>query len=431
MKHMLLLSNRPAVGSNATTILDHLNAIHRMPGFRVWEVSMIGDIPSTIDLSKFDAIGIHYTLHLSDERNHFFSPTSIERVSEFQGTKCTWMHDEYRNVDATLERLDRLKVDTVFSVLPDSIVNDIYAEEKLPTASVETVLTGYVDEGLKDQDWVRYSDRQIDVGYRARPTPYWLGSLAQEKTTIGRRFAKEAYGSNLSLDISTGEEDRLYGKRWIEFLRNCKAMLCVESGASIFDFDGSVEKQVDAFVKRHPDASFEDVSHIVGEIDRKFVANCVSPKIFEAAACGTLIVAYPGDYSNVLKPWVHYVPLEKDFSNLSEVIAYVKDSGRAMPIIQRAYEDLVASGDYCYDRFAEFCAAKLPERAPRIGTYTAASFWIDVHRSPSYIARNYVAYGLQKVLLSQKLRKKLLKIWFSLPESIQKAVRPAFKIIGR
>ena len=431
MKHMLLLSNRPAVGSNATTILDHLNAIHRMPGFRVWEVSMVGDFPSTIDLSKFDAIGIHYTLHLSDERNHFFSEVSIDSVSKFQGTKCTWMHDEYRNVDATLERLRRLKVDTVFSVVPDSIVKDIYAEEKLPATSVETVLTGYVDNGLKDQNWPPYSERKIDVGYRARPTPFWLGSLAQEKTTIGKRFAEESQGSGLALDISTDEEDRLYGRRWIKFLRNTKAMLCVESGASIFDFDGSIEQQVDRFVRRNPDASFEDVDHIVGEADRKFVANCLSPKIFEAAACGTLIVAYPGEYSKVLTPWVHYVPLEKDFSNLSEVISYVKDSELATPIIQRAYDDLVASGDYCYDQFAAFCAGKLPDRVARVGTYTAMSFWIDAHRSPSYIIRNYIAYGLQKILLSQQLRKKLLRVWFSLPEGVQKVVRPAFKIIGR
>ena len=70
----------------------------------------------------------------------------------------------------------------------------------------------------------------MDVGYRGRPLPAYLGHGAMEKHEIGVRFGELAAGSGLRLDLATGEGDRLYGDDWYRFLANCRCVLGVESG---------------------------------------------------------------------------------------------------------------------------------------------------------------------------------------------------------
>ena len=52
----------------------------------------------------------------------------------------------------------------------------------------------------------------------------------------------------------------------------------------------------------HPFGSFEDVpSHLLEE-DGKIDLQVISPRCFEAASLGTVMILYPGDYSGILKP---------------------------------------------------------------------------------------------------------------------------------
>ncbi|MCT7974887.1 hypothetical protein [Laspinema olomoucense] len=52
-------------------------------------------------------------------------------------------------------------------------------------------LTGYVDESLvkKSKRLTKpWSEQTIDVAYRARPLPFYMGKEAQEKTEIAPKF---------------------------------------------------------------------------------------------------------------------------------------------------------------------------------------------------------------------------------------------------
>lgn len=74
---------------------------------------------------------------------------------------------------------------------------------------------------------------------------YWLGTLAYEKWFISEEFERLATTKNLDLklDLSNRESDRLYGKAWTNFVASCRTVLGVESGASIIDFDGLLERR--------------------------------------------------------------------------------------------------------------------------------------------------------------------------------------------
>lgn len=210
MKHLLLLCNRPAKSTNAETITEHIEALIQLPNWKVWELSMIGDIPSTLDLGRFDAIGIHYTILLNDLSYRYLSRYSINILSQFQGLKCVWVQDEYRRVEKVAEILKIIGVDVIFSLASHPTIEALYPKNILPNTRLETVLAGYVSNRLLSSSKITppISNRPIDVSYRARRPAYWLGELGQEKIIIGENFINHSLSKDLKLDISVEEYDR-------------------------------------------------------------------------------------------------------------------------------------------------------------------------------------------------------------------------------
>ena len=120
---------------------------------------------------------------------------------------------------------------------------------------------------------------------------------------IGRDFLTRASSTDLRCDISWTEAERIYGDAWYRFLSSSRATLGTESGASIVDFDGSLQARTDAYLRTHPGATFEEVeAEILAPFEGNAVIEAVSPRVFEAAAVGTGMVNFPGRYSAVIEP---------------------------------------------------------------------------------------------------------------------------------
>jgi hypothetical protein len=438
MKHFLLLCNRPAKDTNADTISEHIDSLMQIPGWKTFELSMISDIPKTIDLSRFEAIGIHYTIHLSDPDYHYLSRCSINALSNFRGLKCVWMHDEYRRVRKVAETLKIIGVDVIFSLTSTPTLEVLYPKEILPRTTLKTIFAGYVPNKLFVQETTPISTRPIDVSYRTRRPPYWLGFLGQEKIEIGQNFMKHPLSKTLKLNISVEEYDRVYGKKWLNLLSKSKAVLCVESGSSVIDFSGSIETEVEKFCKNNKNATFNEISksYLTG-IDGKYLINTISPRVFEAAAMKTVIIAFVGKYSGVIEPWVHYIPLEKDFSNMFKVTESIRNLDLMEKIAERTKKDLVESQNYSYESFSTFCGQILSQEFQarklllRQNYYTETSFTKDLLLSPKYIAHKYGANFLQKILLGSVFRGYMFRIWFKSPPSLRKLIKPILKVLGR
>jgi hypothetical protein len=196
------------------------------------------------------------------------------------------------------------------------------------------------------------ADRDIDVGYRGRPLHPYMGSGSVEKAIIGDRFAQLAARTGLAIDIDTSERGRLYGDQWYRFLGRCRAILGVESGTSYLDLEDQVLHDYQARVAAGRPVTLEDLEQgPLGRWDGNFSYRTISPRHFEAAAFRICQVLFEGDYSGVLAPMVHYVPLKKDFSNFDEVVALVGDRHAREEIVENAHRDLIRSGDYSYERF--------------------------------------------------------------------------------
>jgi hypothetical protein len=218
----------------------------------------------------------------------YLNPTARDRIARFDGLKVQFIQDEYRFVNATVEATRRLGIDVLFTCVPEGEIEKVYGG--LDGVRKVSNLTGYVPEGLVHLAVPQLAERPIDIGYRARKLPYWLGSLGVEKWQIAEGFLAATRSSGLAHDISSDEDSRLYGRKWVRFLTQCKSVLGVESGASVFDFTGEIKKHVEEFVAEKPDASFEEVrARCFAEEEGKIRLNQISPRCFEAAALRTAI----------------------------------------------------------------------------------------------------------------------------------------------
>ena len=77
-------------------------------------------------------------------------------------------------------------------------------------------MTGYIDDA--DIEMMRrvarpFSDREIDVGYRARNLPPYFGRFGRTKAEIGERLLTALRSSGFRLDISLDPAKSLAGAR--------------------------------------------------------------------------------------------------------------------------------------------------------------------------------------------------------------------------
>lgn len=331
----------------AATVRDHIVALETYSRHKWWRLSMLGDLPDGLDLDRFDAVVVHYTLVASS--NSYVSESARERLAGFRGLKAIFIQDEYRFVDKSTDAMRQIGIHILFTCVPSAEIDNVYAAARLPGVTKRNVLTGYVPEKLLDWPVQLPSQRQIDIGYRGRNVPAWLGELGQEKIQIGVRVRDEAPAYGLNVDISFREEDRLYGDAWIKFVSSCKGMLGVESGSSVVDFTGEIQRNVERHVSSKPGTGFAELrERYFATAEGKINFAQISPRCFEAAALRTLMILYEGEYSGVLVPWRHYVPLKKDHSNLAEVVAVLRDASRLDQIVMQAYDEIAKNPKWSF-----------------------------------------------------------------------------------
>tara|TARA_A100001015_G_C15043100_1_gene741277 strand:+ start:2274 stop:3587 length:1314 start_codon:yes stop_codon:yes gene_type:complete len=347
---VLLYCQYPQNTKGANTTVDHIESFENYSSFEVVIWTKLNSFPSEEFLAKFDCFVIHHSISLIFD--WYVSKDILIKIRNFKGIKILFIQDEYRRVNFVCTKINFIGIDVLFTCAPLKVARSIYSGLNR-NIKIETVLTGYVPENLINIEVPLTSEREVDIGYRARKCPFWYGCKSAEKFQIGDRFTEYSRGTELQNDISWREKDRLYGQEWIKFISNCKATLGTESGASIIDFTGRTEYKINRFQAFRPFAHFKDVPAKLLEDDGKLEIQVISPRCFEAAALQTVMVLYPGSYSNILIKDKHYIELKKDFSNFDEVYQKLKVTDFLNKIAYQAKKDLVDSGKYTYSKFIE------------------------------------------------------------------------------
>ena len=386
---------------DAATVTDHINAFYKYSNHNIYFFTDLvkneGHFPEDLLLEKFDCIIVHYSLFLAIDA--YISRRAKESIKRFKGLKAIFIQDEYRFVNKTVGYLKDLNFHLIFTCLNDDEVEKVYPVTKLPNLHKVNVLTGYIPEDLKIVKTIPLCKRRYDVGYRGRKYPYWHGRAGLEKWKIAEEFKKRTSNKKLKISISYREKDRIYGQNWVNFITNCKAMLGVESGCSVFDFTGQISAATETYVSlfKKDSIDYESVrKKFFYQYEDLIDLNQISPRCFEAVTLRTLMILYEGNYSGVLKPWRHYIPLKKDHSNIEEVLEVLKDEERVAKIITNAYLDIACNDKYSFPSFIRMVDEKLKERFNERMKRDVSSYNMkDFYKEWPF---NYISYphGLKK-----------------------------------
>jgi hypothetical protein len=337
----------------AETVLEHAEALERFSRFPVWSLNTSERFPKALHDLRFRVVVLHYSLFGSAPFR--LSPAFREYLGANRSSLLiAFFQDEYDHVPERYAFVDEFGVDWIYTLLAPADAELVYGRRTHRPRLFSTI-PGFVSDRLHDKAR-RFArpepDRPIDVGYRGRRLPFYMGRGAQEKAAIGRQFAAKAQGRELALDIASDEGSRLYGDAWYRFLGSCKAVLGVEAGVSIFDLDGQARIAVEELRSREPDLSFEEVSRrVLSELEDNIPYRTISPRHFEAAAFDTCQILFEGSYSGIMQAGTHYIALQKDFANFDDVMRAFLDRGERARIVANARQDLIESERYSYREF--------------------------------------------------------------------------------
>jgi hypothetical protein len=352
----ILFIYRHSFQKNADTVLEHVNAFVQNSRYKIWYVNSETGFPKNLMKLKFGAIVMHYSLFGSLP---FGMQGAFLRYLEhcYESYKIAFFQDEYTSCLERFSFINQYKIDCVFTLVEPQYFNDTYSKYTNVPKLIYNI-PGYVSDVLinkAQQMTIPDELRAIDVGYRARPLPFYMGIGSQEKTEIAKRFKVMAKGLGLKLDIETQEHKRIYGEKWYRFISNCRGVLGVESGVSIFDVDNSVYEGYQRLIAENPRISFIEMSKRLNfqKWEGKIPYRTISPRNFEAAAFRVCQILFEGEYSGILKPMVHFIPLKKDYTNFEEVICMFKDISLRQKLTENAYRDLIESGKYSYREFIQ------------------------------------------------------------------------------
>lgn len=359
-KNVLFCYSRYPSFTNA--VRDYVEAFGRHSEHRIhYYDAELG--PPAFDLAPFDCIIFNYCFWA---RGLSADAQFRRRLSRYRGLKIAIFQDEYDYFIWNKAHVAEMGIDTIVTCVPPEHWPEVFGGEPFNKIHLIHALTGYVPDSFLQVPAARsMPERRWLIGYRSRPVHFKYGRLTQEKVVIGQRMKALCAEYGISANISLEEKDRLYGSHWNEFLRDCRAVLGTESGSNMFDFDGEITKAITAYLKANPDADFESVhSRFLKIHDGKIRMNQISPRILEAISTKTALILFEGEYSGIIKPWEHYIPLSKNFSNVQEVFSAITDTNRLEALTRRAYDEVIASGKHHFRNYIQRIDAHVSEKAP-------------------------------------------------------------------
>lgn len=366
-------------------------------------------LPADIDLAAYDAIVIHNTVSYNAYNLHALDMRSRMKLCDFPGIKVLMKQDENHRMHCLAQYIGETGFDIVFTCLGENDIPKVYPPEMVGTPRFERMLTGYVMPSLRERAQLD-GPRDIDVGYRGSIQPLSFGRLAYEKRQIGEEVEQRLQDSGLTLDISSQWEDRIGGEAWFGFMRRCKAILGCESGASVFDLDGELDKRCQKAErelgkpredKAYAEAYLAYFADLEGNVDYAQI----SPRHFEAAASGALQLLYPGQYSGIFEAGKHYFPLARDFSNLQEAVSLLRDEPKRRTIVQQAHDDIIMNPRYWIETFVQRFDALIQETHEQ--------------KQPTPNKRAACGLSLKKCFLHIAIH-----IWIRLPAGLRTRIKP-------
>lgn len=245
--------------------------------------------------------------------------------------------------------------DAVFSVRAER-KEQLYPLTSAKAEFVSTV-AGYIDDASLDEIAALgrpFAERRWEVGQRVALYPAWGGRFARRKGDVALRLQQACRERGLPENVSTDPTDVFVGDDWYRFLGDCRFVVGAEGGHGIWDPYGAIQDEVNDYVTRHPNASFEEVEDacFLG-IDGRETFPGFAPRILEAALmhCGQILLE--GAYRGFVQPGVHYIELNDDYSNIDDVFSQMVNPDRIQEMVAATRRDLVDNPSFRYSSLVQ------------------------------------------------------------------------------
>ncbi len=293
-------------------------------------------LPQFVKETSFDGIVLDVTLlcvRWAPDRIRQKVLNDYDFVRSSPAVKIALPQDEYDSHGVLDDWMCDWNVDVVVSVISSHW--EVLYPRFHQQGKILLGYTAYVDDDLLAIPIKSFEKRSIDIGYRSRKLPSYFGRIGEEKWRIGELVKEHGAGKHLKIDIALGETSMLQGSSWFDFINESRFTLGANSGSSLLDPYGKIQKSVRAFLRNHPDAGFDEVEdHCFPGEDGRYRFTAISPRVLEAALLESCQILVEGEYSRVIDPGIHYIPIRADASNFDEVVEVMSDRTRIAGMIR-------------------------------------------------------------------------------------------------
>ncbi len=239
--------------------------------------------------------------------------------------------------------------------------------------------------------------RPIDIGTRTHEYGPYMGD--NERNELLKFFSKYKFPRPLKIDLSANSRFDRAG--WAGFLNNCKGTIATEAGSyylekddhtinAIFEYIRQGRKQPvkrivnynsriqgvyerlphplkllvknimypaakKLFKVKHQFQAFEGIgfSEIYDKFYRHYPLNqppvytkAISSRHFDAIGTKTCQIMFKGEFNGILQADRHYLALERNFSNIDNVMKRFLDTGYRQEMVSQTYEYILAEHTY-------------------------------------------------------------------------------------
>ncbi|MBA3664204.1 MAG: glycosyltransferase family 1 protein [Bacteroidetes bacterium] len=242
-------------------------------------------------------------------------------------------------------------------------------------------------------------ERKLDLGIKTTRYGSYLGD--NERNAILDFFKDNSEKYGLTASIENNDNSKVGRQGWVDFLNDCKGTIGNESGTNYTEADDHTVIEIMQYaakklhLKKQPwwFSKFEDMLYhykpyvnynallklyhvfntklylirlsqfniyapiasynpdeIFDVFFRKYKnpisTRCISSRHFDAIGTKTCQILFNGDYNYILKPDQHYLMLNKDFSNINEVVQKFRDDSFRNNLTENAHSFVLQNHTY-------------------------------------------------------------------------------------
>lgn len=230
------------------------------------------------------------------------------------------------------------------------------------------------------------ASRAVDIGVRCYSYTMVLGD--NERNAITDYFQKTKFRPRLVTDIDTNYTRRFTRDKWAWFLNACKATVSTEAGSYYLEKDDATTDKIVAYMEEHcpqeqrlynrlrngrwnriiparvrravinyfadlpvektfravrsgnaDTVSFEEIYDRFFKDYRGAVSGkVISSRHFDAIGTKTCQIMFPGRFNDILQADKHYIALNRDFSNIDDVLKRFRDLPFREKMVNQTYE---------------------------------------------------------------------------------------------